>query len=437
MIRIQLFPVLLFITFFKSHLVLGQDNQNVLTNDGAWCWFSDPRAIMTNSGEIVTGWVKKDGSVEVAQFDIKSKDIQTKILYDKLEVDDHDNPAFTQISDGSILCMYTWHSSKNGIIWQKTGSEGDITTFSNPQVIRPGIETLLPDFPRETYTYANPYYLADEKTIYSFGRWIGYKPNWIKSTDGGKNWTEEKVIISRSPFDPGNRPYVKYASDGKTRIHLVFTDGHPRVEPNNSVYHCYYEKNAFWRSDGSKICNVEELPFQPEEATVIYKADSVQGRAWLADVGLDSDGTPYVLYTRHPEETDHRYRYTWYDSASKSWIDEEICEAGKWFPQTQPGQEERETHYHGNLTIHPSSPNTIFLSREIDGRFEIEKRVTMDKGKTWEITPITQNSLYDQVRPYVPRNTGINDPTMVLWMQNKKYIHYTDYDTEIKYWIDR
>ncbi|MCB0668541.1 MAG: BNR-4 repeat-containing protein [Saprospiraceae bacterium] len=414
----------------------SQQNAGTLTDDGAWCWFSDPRAILTSDKRLVTGWVKKDGSVEAAQMDLTNYSIQTKVLYDQLEVDDHDNPAFAELPSGEILCMYTWHGSKDGILWQKTDRMGNIQSFSKPVVIRPGIETLLPNYPRETYTYANPYYLSGEKTTYSFGRWIGYKPDWIKSTDGGETWGEETVIISRQPFDPGNRPYVKYSSDGKSKIHLVFTDGHPRVEPLNSVYHCYYENDAFWRSDGSRICTVDELPFDPKEATVVYRASSDSGRAWLADIGLGEDGTPYVLYTRHPEETDHRYHYSWYSTQEDTWIDYEICKAGRWFPQTPPGEEEREQHYHGNLTIHPSRPDVIFLSRQINGRFEIEKRITADGGKTWDITPVTTNSEYDQVRPYIPRNTDKNDPTLVLWMENKEYVHYTDFDCRIRYWLD-
>ena len=258
----------------------------------------------------------------------------------------------------------------------------------------------------------------------------------IKSRDGGLSWEEPQIVISASPFDPNNRPYVKYASNNTDRIDLIFTDGHPRIEPLNAVYHCYYQRDTFWKSDGVMICPSEDLPFEPHEASVVYQPDSTSGRAWLADIMLDAEDVPYVLYTRHPQEIDHRYHYAYFDENQEKWVDHEICKSGKWFPQTAPGKEEREQHYHGNLTIHPKEPGTIYLSRQIDGVFEIEKRSTSDKGVSWEITPITSHSQFDNVRPYVPRTAREDKPQVVLWMQNKKYVHYTDFDSQILYWVD-
>jgi hypothetical protein len=258
----------------------------------------------------------------------------------------------------------------------------------------------------------------------------------ISSDDDGRTWHSPNVIISPKKFDPGNRPYVKYFSDGKSKVHLVYTDGHPRNEPTNSVYYCYYEKGAFWRADKSKICNVEDLPFAPKEASLVYKPNNTSGLSWIADIVSDKKGQPFILYTRHPEESDHRYHYSWYNRKNGQWIDHEICKAGSWFPQTQVGKTEREPHYFGNMTFHPSHPNTIYISRQIDGIFEIEKRTTSDGGKSWTSNLITTNSEHDNVRPYVPRDTPKKGKTVIFWMENKKYIHYTNYDVAIKYWID-
>ena len=410
-------------------------NIQTLTNDGAWCWFSNPRAIYTSKNEVVTGWVKKDGSVEIAALNLKSGKSSTNNIYPEFEIDDHDNPAFTLLPDGNIFTMFAWHSTKKGVVSNTTTQNGDISTFGENVVFQPKTDELLEKFPRETFTYANPFYLEDENKLFVFGRWIGYKPNLIISSDLGKTWEEQKVVISSVPFDPNNRPYVNYFSDGKTKIHLIFTDGHPRNEPLNSVYYCYYEKGAFWKVDGTKICNLNELPFTTKDASLVYRASEKEGRAWITDIVVKNN-VPYILYTRHPQETDHRYRYAWYNSAKKQWEDFEICKAGKWFPQTQEGKTEREPHYMGNMVLNPEKPNTVYLSRQINNRFEIEKAVTNNMGQTWETTQITKNSEYDNVRPIVPQYKPQNAKTVVLWMQNKKYIHYTDYDTSVNYFLD-
>jgi uncharacterized protein YfaP (DUF2135 family) len=56
--------------------------------------------------------------------------------------------------------------------------------------------------------------------------------------------------------------------------------------------------------------------------------------------------------------------------------------------------------------------------------------ITPDYGRTWFSKSITENSASSNVRPVVPRYCP---PAMehVLWMQGS-YIHYTNYQTEIR-----
>jgi hypothetical protein len=420
----------------KERMLPAADSVATLTNDGTWCWFSDPRAIYYSEDKIVTGWVKKDGSVEIASLNTTTGEKETENINPQMEVDDHNNPAFAILPDGNIFTMYAWHSTSKGVISNTTTNGSDVHSFKGNVVFKPKTDKLLEQFPRETYTYANPYVLkAEENKLFSFGRWIGFKPNMIISDDNGKTWGEQYVIICNEPFDPDNRPYAKYYSDGDSKIHMIYTNGHPRNEKFNSVYYCYYENGAFWKADGTKICNLSELPFSIEDGSLVYQASTETGRAWIADV-VEKNGVPFILYSRHPEETDHRYHYTWYNAGAHKWEDTELCKAGKWFPQTQEGEVEREPHYMGNMTFNPRNPDVVYLSREVNGIFEIEKYVTNNGGKSWEITPITENSQYDNVRPYVPRYLPENAKTVVLWMENKKYIHYTNFHTSIKYIVE-
>ena len=429
------------ITFLATFLTLCQitfaQTPQILTNDGAWCWFSDPRAIYTNkkNGQIITGWVTKSGDIVSASLDLKTGKTIQKKLYSKLEIDDHDNPAFLELANHEILTQYTWHGGgKNGmgVIQHITSNPFDINSFTDSTIFRPQTPELLQKFVRETYTYANPFRLESENNkIYSFGRWIGFKPNFITSTDNGKTWSDPVVVITSEKLDTNNRPYVKYYSDGKSKIHLVFTDGHPNSEPLNSVYYCYYEKGAFWRADGSKIANVDQLPFQPSDATVVYEATPATGKAWIFDIVIDSKGRPVIAYTRYPTNLQHQYYYAVYDG--KKWNDHLLIDSGKWFPQTAEGATEREQNYSGGVTIDPLNPSIVYFSHEINDVFELSKGETNDLGKTWKITPVTRNSKLDNVRPVIPRYKKKSNENVLLWMENRKYIYYTEFDTTIKY----
>ena len=87
------------------------------------------------------------------------------------------------------------------------------------------------------------------------------------------------------------------------------------------------------------------------------------------------------------------------------------------------------------MTIHPDNCNVLYLSRQINGVFEIERWETTDKGDSWGKETVTENSTYDNVRPFIPRGLRNESSEIVLWMEYQKYIHYTDYKTSIKYLI--
>ncbi|MDE5417091.1 BNR repeat-containing protein [Labilibaculum sp. DW002] len=408
--------------------------QKTITDDGAWCWFSAPRAIYKHNvaDEIATGWVSEDGSIISAILNLKSGEKKIQNVSSKLDKDDHANPSFLELKNGDVLMSYAKHMDTVVRFHHLNKGETEFSSLIAKKVLNKEQFKL---YPRKCVTYVNPFQLKKENgRIYCFGRWTGFKPNVMWSDDNGKTFSDARVFITNKPFQGGNRPYVRYYSDGQSKIHIVFTDGHPRNEKNNSVYYACYEKGAFWRIDGTKICDFDQLPFEPKEASVVYKATEQEGRAWVYDINADKKGNPVILYARYPKETEHLYRYAQY--VKGEWIDHELCNSGKWFPQTQEGKVEKEPHYSGGMCIHPLEANTIYISKDVNGIFEIEKRVTSDHGKSWDITPITQNSKYDNVRPVVPQNMKRGDKTVLLWMVNEKYVHYTNYKTRIDYTLD-
>ena len=302
------------------------------TDDGGWCWFSDPRAV-SRDGKTFTGWVTEDGSIEAACLDHSSGKITTATLHSQLQSDDHDNPSFLFLPDGRLRAFYTRHSGPEEILTRVTTRPGDISEWE------PEVSFTPKDASKKNsgITYSNPFMLSEENnTIHLFWRGRSYKPTTATSKDGGKTWSGARPVFSVPGLPKGNRPYAKYASNGKDRIHMLFTDGHPRNEPTNSVYYVCYRDGAYYKADGTRICGANELPIDPGQADKIYDATKTGDRAWIWDIAFDAGDRPVVVYTRHPSETDHRYHYARW--TGKGWLDTELCKAGKWFPQTRPAK---------------------------------------------------------------------------------------------------
>lgn len=395
----------------------------IFTPDGAWCWFSDPRAVCRD-GQIVAGWMTADGSVQVGSRPLGGGDLTVATLAPEFERDDHDHPAFAILPDGRIAAFFSRHAKGDMLLAHSV--PGDLAAWTSPRELG----FVDPARGPRGITYANPFLLtAEENTLWCFWRGSDFKPTFATSRDGGATWSPQRTLISERGRDTGNRPYVKYWSDGRGRIDLIFTDGHPRNEPGNSVYYARYEKGAFWRADGTLIATMEDLPLQPAECDKLYDGRT-GGRAWVWSVAADSAGRPVVGYTRLPAETDHRYHFARWDGSR--WIDHEITPAGAWFPRTPAGTREREPHYSGGMAIDPANPARVYLSRPVNGVFEIEEWNTPDGGATWSHAAVTRDSAADNVRPFVVPGTPA-DRTVVLWMHNLNYEHYTRYRTQLHY----
>jgi len=393
--------------------------------DGGWCWFADPRAV-TREGKTYAGWVASDGSVQIGALNNAGGEIRIATLHAQFQRDDHDNPSLLFLPDGRLTAFYSKHAGPE-MTARTTIRPGDISEWTPERTL----EVARPDRARKNFTYPTPVMLsAENNAIYLFWRGDNWKPTFSKSTDGGATWQPQKEIVRRAGANSDNRPYVKIASDNKSRIHIVFTDGHPRNEAQNSVYYCCYHDGAFFKADGTRITTVDQLPFEPRQADCIYDAAKTGVRAWVWDVAIDADGNPAIAYTRLPAETDHRYHYARWDG--KSWFDRELTGAGKWFPETPAGQKEREPHYSGGVVLDHSDASVVYLSRPINGVFEIEKWSTPDRGATWKTEPITAGSKFNNVRPFVVRGHDASGPT-VLWLNTRGgYVHYTDYRAAIK-----
>ncbi len=421
----------LFAALFPSYLLhqatearRAIDQSKVFAADGAWCWFSDPRAVYLE-GKIFAGWMKADGSVQVGARDLSTGGMMVSTLAGKFEVDDHDHPSLLVLPDRRLMAFYSLHASGDMHL-RVTRRPADVSEWTQDRTLGFG---RFGDGPRGT-TYSNPVLLGEESNrIYVFWRGSDFKPTFSLSTDLGTTWSEPRTLIRPAGSGNNDRPYVKYWSDGRKRIDFLFTDGHPDITPTNSVYFLRYEKGAFYRADGSRVGAISDLPFDPSQCDRIYDGASA-GRAWVWDITENGDGNPVAVYTRLPAKDDHRYRYAAWDGAM--WVDSPITSAGRWFPRTPAGKTETEPYYSGGIIISRRDPGVVFLSRPVSGVFEIEQWATTDGGKTWSSRAVTTHSNSDNVRPVVVRSAPPGTPEL-LWMRNTGgYVHYTNYHSEIR-----
>jgi hypothetical protein len=389
-----------------------------LSEDGAWCWFQGPRAIYIDGRHKRTyaGWITRDGKLRVGSYDHETERIDRHTLKENWEADDHNSNSFLALPNGHIMAFYTRH---NGIgLYSKTTSKPeDITSWNDENTI---MDTA-------GITYTQPVYLVDEKRYFLFWRGESWKPTFSTSTDG-KIWTTPHILIRQKGREDSHiRPYLKVASDGKSTIHLAFTDGHPKDEPKNSVYYLRYTKGGFYKADGHAAGTMNDLPVSHQDSDLVYDGRKNGVRAWIWDIAADQKGYPVIVYAVFPDKTDHRYRYARWDG--HHWIDSEITPAGKWFPKTPEGASESEPYYSGGITLDHGDPSVVYLSRLTNKRFEIERRSTADSGTSWSVKAITAESPYNNVRPVVP--IGYNrSKDHLLWMTGN-YIGFTNFRTGI------
>jgi hypothetical protein len=202
------------------------------------------------------------------------------------------------------------------------------------------------------------------------------------------------------------------------------------MEPTNSVYYAAYRDSALYKANGERIMDWSALPLQPRQADVVYDAAQTNEKAWIWDIAEDEEGNPVVVYTRFPNDSTHVYYYSLWNEGT--WNNYELVNSGSWFPQTPEGVKEREPNYSGGIVLDHQDPSIVYLSREKNGVFEIEKWTTADNGKNWTTREITRDSEHDNVRPFVIRNYDDQDSLRVLWLNITRYTHYTDYQTSVK-----
>lgn len=402
--------------------------------NGGWCWYQDERAVVDTQGPdgplLLASSVSAGESPEHGDIDLLWRNLQTGEqgefeLDDQLEQDDHNAAALYIRPDGRYLAVWARHNSDGFTRWRISANPHDPARWGPIQKLDN----------KAGATYNNVYFLPDDRDgqgrLYNFTRGRNFDPNVQVSHDQGRSWKYAGKLLTEG--GPGDRPYVRYASDGK-RIHLITTDRHPRNYAN-SIYHGYVQDGVLFDSAGEVVDDsiLDAEGKAPAALTTVFRNGSEHGgvemnRAWTVDLELDAEGNPVGIFSARVEDSnrDHRFFYARYDG--ENWHVHEMAQAGGYLYR-------REDDYTGLAAINPVDTNEVFISSNIDPRtgdatekYEIYRGATSDEGQTWQWQAITEDSTMDNLRPLVPK--WDSEKTVLLWLRGE-FRTYTDYDTQV------
>ncbi|KAG4069840.1 hypothetical protein HA402_009547 [Bradysia odoriphaga] len=421
----------------------------ILSDDGGWCWFESPGALQHGStilvGSVASGGHDKNrhGNIELHIHDCSTGVTERVILHEQFELDDHNGPALLVRPDGRLLVLYAKHNTESHNYSRISVADAKpFRQFTPVQLYEPSPSTEL--------TYANLFILPSESNrIYNFFRGIhgSFKPSYLYSDDLGTTWNNGNVYIN-VPSTQKHRPYVRYASNGRDTVHMVYTEGHPRDYDNN-LYHIYYKAGQLHQSDGTELCTLQTGLESPDQGTLIFRGDE-KHVAWIVDLVLDDNRYPVCVYSvQYNSESlpvgqggdDIRYRYARWDGFT--WQDYPLAYAGC---RLYSGEDD----YTGLAAIEPDDVSEVYISTNSDPvtgislisrtdgqrHYELFHGKTNDKGKTWMWTALTNDSNVDNLRPMRPQSTNEASSNQcqqyrsLVWLRGK-YLSYTDYLQQI------
>jgi len=424
-----------FTNTYSQHLV-GKDLDPFqpvkIAEDGSWCWFQDERALLIDNKVFFTGVTSK-GYNTVSEWNLDDYSTKTTVLTEgTLPADDHNVGSLMLRPDGKLLTVYSGHTYDEFVRYRTTVNPFDISEWTAESTFTANAKVC----------YSNTYYLEEAGITYNFFRGNGNNPHYLVSKDFGDSWT-----FGGRLFEFEGRSYLRYASDGKNRIHFITTDGHPR-QMNNNIYHGYIENGNAYRSDGTLVgplSTTENSKFKPSDFTMVFDGDleTREDVGWTSDIQLDEQGIPYFVFSVAKDPVtrgerfnvskggfDNRYHYAMWDDGK--WVENEIAYAGsRLYPD--------ENEYTGLISLNPKDKNILYFSGDVhpetgdpilvDGerRYEVFRAERLDEESPWRFTPVTFNSKEDNIRPIVLAD---DNREIVMWLTGR-YTSYKDYQLKV------
>jgi hypothetical protein len=379
---------------------------------GAWSYFGDPRAIH-HDGRTFTGWISTTGNVWVASWQPGRKPRKT-LIYRGLGVDDHNNPSLVFRRDGHIVVFFSPHSGH--VFPEDQVSRMRYRIGLHPYSIAEfgKVHTVGTNVPGGLgYTYPNPIQQRDK--LWLFWRGGDWNPTFSYTPNGRQDWVPARELVR---FGQGQRPYSKYVGDGRTRIHCVFSNGHPSSW-KTSLYYARYQNSALYAAGGRRLGTFASIPLHTSKLDTIHRYSDRGGRAWPHDIALDREGRPYVVYTRRLGGNSDTFYYAYFNGTR--WVSRKIVEAGR----------KMQSFTSGGATLDHEDPRVVYLSRRVGTWHQVELWYTADRGRTWSSRRLTDAADGYSIRPVSPRGLRGARNQVLFSRGDNSTIGFRDYRTRI------
>lgn len=406
-----------------------------LVADGSWCWFQDPRAVhhVGAHDRTYVGYVTSRGDIDIISQDNGTAALTHTTLHPRLIADDHAAPGLVVLPNGKIAVFYATHGGDHYMRYRVSTTPENITTFGPERTLNLG----------RPVTYANPIYLPAEQRLFLFYR--GTSTPWMTSTadlTGLTGWTTPRQVITpratHTAVSALTRPYVKYATNDRDEIAVLFTDGHPQGDTENglptSTYEITYKAGAFWTPAGTNLgagpIHIDDLRASHPD-TVVYD-DPGGSPSWIESTAIDpATGDLVALYSTYrdaawvasphtDQPVDATYRYARWDGTA--WASQPVAPAGA-------SIDTHEGYYSGGGDIDRTDTRTLYLSQQTGtATWDVER--WRSAGGAFTSSKVTQNTGAKNVRPIVP--WGPAGEIKTLWMSGT-YDHWASgYHTQIR-----
>ncbi len=417
---------------WTTSIATENNKSNVVAQEGAWCWFADPRALhYENEAKTINatylGYIDVHGNVKATQYDWLSGHKTDVLVRSYFQPDDHNNPTFLVLPDERIMIFYTRHTDEAKIWYRISKKPGDITALGDEKYLTTANNT----------TYPSPFILSDDPNhIYLCWRGIGWHPTIARltlpdETDNCQFDFGPKQIVQST----GARPYAKYQSNGKDKIYLAYTTGHPDNEMPDWLYFNVIDINQgngpiLRDLNGKQLSVIQNGAFNVSKtdsyassypATIVDKTAGI--RNWVWQIALDSEEHPVIAYPHIDDgKTTHVYWYArWNGSA---WKNTKVASGGHAFHQNW---NQTERCYSGGMSLDPDNINDLYLSIPTkdgqfnkDGVYEIWRYTIDDSGKVTSSEQLTKDSPKNNARPYVIPGSK-NSPMRLAWINGDYY----------------